>query len=289
MLEPKSEKFKRCPLNYSDLKLRLVVVLALKEGLMVSDTESIGAGFGLFEEPEDFRPPAPEPHFAKYERCKISPDSESQMKQLELRLVGSSPLWGHLLWNAGIYTARHLDENVSLVKNKSVLELGAAAGLPSLVCSLIGAKKVVCTDYPDADLLQNIQFNVDRVGEEAGDIVVEGYIWGNDYVPLQRHIGGENSKFDLIILSDLVFNHSEHHKLLKTTKDLLAEDGKALVVFSPHRPWLLNDDLQFFETAKEYGLLPTFIEMVNWEPMFEEDEETSEIRSRVYSYYLTHA
>lgn len=260
---------------------------------MVSDTESIGAGFGLFEEPESFRPPAPEPHFAEYERCQISPESESQMRKLQLRLVGSSPLWGHLLWNAGIYTARHLDENVSLVKNKTVLELGAAAGLPSLVSSLIGAKKVVCTDYPDADLLQNIRFNVDHVVPESGEvqrnIVVEGYIWGNDYLPLQKHIGGENSKFDLITLSDLVFNHTEHGKLLRTTKDLLAEDGKALVVFSPHRPKLLDDDLRFFETAKEYGLLPTFIEMVNWEPMFEEDEETSEIRSRVYAYYLTHA
>ncbi|QLL35026.1 hypothetical protein HG536_0H04020 [Torulaspora globosa] len=266
---------------------------------MVSDTESIGEGFGLFEEPEDFRPAPPEAHFAQYERDQISPDSESQIKQLQLRLVGSSPLWGHLLWNAGIYTAKHLDDNVPLVKNKTVLELGAAAGLPSLVSSLVGAKKVVCTDYPDADLLQNIQFNVDNVifrGEEVAEgsrlqrnIVVEGYIWGNDYLPLQKHIGGENSKFDLIILSDLVFNHTEHHKLLRTTKDLLADGGKALVVFSPHRPKLLDDDLRFFETAKEYGLLSTFIEMVNWKPMFEEDEETSEIRSRVYSYYLTHA
>lgn len=265
----------------------------------MSDTESIEQGFGLFAEPEDFRPPPPEAHFAQYERCQISHQSLSQKKELQLRLVGSSPLWGHLLWNAGIYTAKYLDANIELVKNKTVLELGAAAGLPSLVSSLIGAKKVVCTDYPDADLLQNIQFNVDHAvfdGEEVTEasqsqrnIVVEGYIWGNDYAPLQKHVGGESTKFDLVLLSDLVFNHTEHNKLLQTTKDLLADDGKALVVFSPHRPKLLEDDLQFFETAKEFGLKPTFIEMVYWKPMFEEDEETSEIRSRVYAYYLTHA
>lgn len=265
----------------------------------MSDSESIDQGFGLFTEPEDFLPPPPSAHFAEYERCRISPKSTSQLKQIKLRLVGSSPLWGHLLWNAGIYTAKHLDDNVELVKDKTVLELGAAAGLPSLVSSLIGAKKVVCTDYPDADLLQNIQYNVDHVvfgGEEVSEtsgskrnIVVEGYIWGNDYLPLQEHIGGQSKSFDLIILSDLVFNHTEHVKLLQTTKDLLARDGKALVVFSPHRPKLLNDDLRFFETAKEFGLEPTFIEMVNWQPMFDEDEETSEIRSRVYAHYLTHA
>lgn len=262
----------------------------------MSDTGSIDEGFGLFEEPEDFRPPPPAAHFAEYERSIVSPESKSQIGKIQLRLVGSSPLWGHLLWNAGIYTAKHLDRNTQLVKGKKVLELGAAAGLPSLVSSMIGAEKVVSTDYPDADLLQNIQYNVDHVlfeGKSVSEIsqrniVVEGYIWGNDYSPLQKHIGGTGAKFDFIILSDLVFNHTEHTKLLQTTKDLLADDGKALVVFSPHRPWLLNDDLQFFETAKEFGLKPEFIEMVNWKPMFEEDEETSEVRSRVYAHYLTH-
>lgn len=104
-----------------------------------------------------------------------------------------------------------------------------------------------------------------------------------------RKIGNNNGKFDLIILSDLVFNHTEHHKLLQTTKDLLAEKGQALVVFSPHRPKLLEKDLEFFELAKnEFHLVPQLIEMVNWKPMFDEDEETIEVRSRVYAYYLTH-
>ncbi|QLG74353.1 hypothetical protein HG535_0G02370 [Zygotorulaspora mrakii] len=258
----------------------------------MSDIESIGASGGFFEEPEDFRPPVPQAHSSEYIRTDISPESDSQLPKLQLRLVGTSPLWGHLLWNAGIYTAKHLDQHIELVKGKTVLELGAAGALPSIVAALIGAKKVVSTDYPDADLLNNIQYNVksivyDAAAIDTNRIVVEGYIWGHDYLPLQKHIGGEDSKFDLIILSDLVFNHSEHHKLLRTVKDLLASDGKALVVFSPHRPKLLGEDLQFFETCKEFDLRPEFIEMVNWRPMFDEDHETVEIRSRVYAYYLT--
>jgi nicotinamide N-methyltransferase len=41
-----------------------------------------------------------------------------------------------------------------------VLELGAGSGLPSLVCAINGAKQVVVTDYPDADLVENLRYNV---------------------------------------------------------------------------------------------------------------------------------
>ena len=58
--------------------------------------------------------------------------------------------------------SRHIEKNVSLVKDKNVLEFGAGAGLPSLVSGILGASKVVITDYPDADLVENIQFNIDH-------------------------------------------------------------------------------------------------------------------------------
>lgn len=249
----------------------------------MSDTESFNGD--MFQEPEGYLKPAAEPHFAKYERKTSKLPSE-----INLRLIGSSPLWGHLLWNAGIFTADYLDEHSEeLVKEKTILELGAAAALPSIICGLNDAKKVVCTDYPDADLISNIQYNVDHTEGLKSSVIVERYIWGADYEPILSKIRDENSnkKFDLIILSDLVFNHSEHHKLLQTSKELLEKNGKCLVVFSPHRPWLLNDDLQFFETAKEYGFKTEKIDLVQWKPMFEEDAETAEIRSRVYSFFLT--
>ncbi|SMN21259.1 similar to Saccharomyces cerevisiae YLR285W NNT1 Putative nicotinamide N-methyltransferase, has a role in rDNA silencing and in lifespan determination [Maudiozyma saulgeensis] len=245
----------------------------------MSDIESLNGA--LFEEPEDFRPPAPKEHFVTYTRDYIAPESKSQKKDIELKLVGNSPLWGHLLWNAGKYTAQHIDKHPEQIVGKSVLELGAASALPSIVAGLVGAKNVVSTDYPDADLISNIEHNCNGLD----NVNVQGYIWGNSYNEILKL--NNNEKFDFIILSDLVFNHTEHHKLLKTTRDLLKEDGRALVVFSPHRPKLLGDDLKFFDTAKDdYNFKVTKIEMVNWKPMFEEDDETIEIRSRVYAYYL---
>ena len=48
------------------------------------------------------------------------------------------------------------------MKDKTVLELGAGAGLPSLVCALNGASQTVVTDYPDPELVENLQYNIDH-------------------------------------------------------------------------------------------------------------------------------
>lgn len=246
----------------------------------MSDDE-VSLGGGLFEEPEDFRPPPLEAHFVSYER-KVSGLDPSE---ISLRLVGKSPLWGHLLWNAGKYTADYLDSHAEeLIRGKNVLELGAASALPSLICGINGAKAVVSTDYPDVDLIDNIQYNIDHCpGIE--NTVVKGYIWGNEYDPLVESIP-QGEKYDLIILADLVFNHTEHLKLLKTCKDNISKNGRCFVVFSPHRPKLLDKDLEFFDTAEQMGFRVEKENLQVWKPMFEEDDETIEIRSRVYSYFL---
>ena len=68
---------------------------------------------------------------------------------------------GHLLWNAGRTVSEYLEENrKTLVEGKAILELGAGAGLPSLVCALNGAATVVTSDYPDSELVDNLKHNI---------------------------------------------------------------------------------------------------------------------------------
>ncbi|GMG39246.1 unnamed protein product [Ambrosiozyma monospora] len=112
-------------------------------------------------------------------------------------------------------------------------------------------------------------------------------------------------KFDLIILSDVIFNHSEHYKLLQTCKDLIQplrtnetktktkiqrSGGQILVAFSPHRPKLFDADMDFFNKAasNEFKFDVEFVELTMWEPLFKDDldESTKELRSRVYFYVL---
>lgn len=166
---------------------------------------------------------------------------------------------GHLLWNASRITAHYLEKHAEdLVRGRQVLELGAGAGLPSIVCALESAQNVVVTDYPDAELIENLEINIkDCLDPQFSNIMAEGYIWGKSPGALIAHLGSpEKAGFDLLILADLLFNHSEHAKLVYTIQFTLKRraDARALVFFTPHRPWLFEKDLAFFDLAREGGL-----------------------------------
>eukprot|EP01101_Sappina_pedata_P009840 TRINITY_DN590_c0_g1_i1.p2 TRINITY_DN590_c0_g1~~TRINITY_DN590_c0_g1_i1.p2 ORF type:complete len:252 (-),score=91.23 TRINITY_DN590_c0_g1_i1:65-820(-) len=231
----------------------------------------------LFTVPRSYFPPEPEPTFAKfspYEGC-----------ELNLRLVGKHSLWGHLIWNASKVMCEILTQTP--LKGKKTLELGAGGALPSLVAALQGASRVVVTDYPDKPLIENIQYNVDTniPAEILPNIQVAGYIWGKELEFLQS----ADEKFDYILLSDLVFNHSQHQSLIKTCVDCLTQDGKIFVSFTHHRPQFVKEDLQFFDVAaaEPFSLKVEKLFEKNTGPMFEEDEETRLIRSFVHFYVIT--
>lgn len=105
----------------------------------------------------------------------------------------------------------------------------------------------------------------------------EGYLWGAPVEEVTKHL--LNAKhFDVLILADLLFNHSEHGKLIKTVQMTLKKspDARAYVFFTPYRPWLYEKDLAFFELAKESGFTVTkTFEKVMEKVMFEEDPGVS--------------
>ncbi|CAH7681673.1 hypothetical protein PPACK8108_LOCUS14309 [Phakopsora pachyrhizi] len=196
----------------------------------------------IFQEPESFRPPSPEPKVLKHQT--ISGNI------LNIRLVGGHPLWGHVLYPASIVLSNYVEKNLNLI-NLNILELGAGGGLPGLVCALSGAKLVVSTDFPDPDLIKNLEWNADHNLSETmrGRLKVEGLKWGStDLSSIFRYIHDQPMKklelnhqkvrigFDVIILSDLVFNHSEHASLLSTCESCL----RHIKSQSSDEPFMLN-------------------------------------------------
>ncbi|GME76014.1 unnamed protein product [Ambrosiozyma monospora] len=294
----------------------------------------------MFHDPQDDQESKPKPgHITTYTPITSSLGLPTTIK---INLIHSSPLYGHILTHACLYTAHYLEKHAStIVQDKTVLEVGAGGALPSVLCCLLGAKMVVCSDYPDYELVQNLKYNLNElngVSRDKGRGV--GYIWGNPYDVLLNALncvddedendekengsgsgnggkvvvvkegngvrvdGERREKFDLIILSDVIFNHSEHYKLLQTCKDLIQplrsdaktkvkvprSGGQILVAFSPHRPKLFNADMDFFTKAAsdQFKFDVEFVELTMWEPLFKDDmdEGTRELRSRVYFYVL---
>ncbi|EPQ53373.1 hypothetical protein GLOTRDRAFT_117322 [Gloeophyllum trabeum ATCC 11539] len=239
------------------------------------------------------RPPTPPATTAIYTRENEDIDDDD-WHEVHIRLVGSHPLWGHYLWNASRAFAAFLDQNPALYRGRCVLELGAGGGLPGLVAALNGAHKAVLTDYPDKELLENLESNVKtNIPESAGRVVVQGYIWGQPVEPLLAHAGGAG--FDLIILSDLVFNHSQHDALLTTCERALSDSPSpdnppcVLVFYTHHRPQYAARDLAFFARARARGWACAEVLTRRYPPMFPEDPGEEEVRATVHGWRLARA
>lgn len=189
-----------------------------------------------------------------------------------LDLAERHSLWGHMVWNAGRATARHIEANRGLVEGKYVVELGAGAGLPSMVAALEGAALVCATDYPDEDLLAALERNAALNGVSRS-VAVRGFKWGSDLGPLLALTAGGRG-YDLVLLCDVVFNHMCHRALLVSCRGLLVGGGEVLVSFSHHRPSLADKDLDFLRMAREeFGFRVELCEEFSMDAMRYNDED----------------
>jgi len=229
----------------------------------------------LFHEAEDLsalQPAGPSHHFTNIER-------PSDLGSIKLRMVTRHALWGDHLWNAGQWLATHFDLHPELVHGKSVVELGAGAGLPSVISALCGARLTVVTDYPDPELVENLQWNLDInvEGDAHKRSHSRGFLWGASVHELLTLNGCQ--KYDVLILCDLLFNHSEHQKLIKSCQELLAIDGLIWCVYTHYLPDRIQKDLRFLELSAEAGFQVEHVGKHRFEHLiFENDKGDPEVR-----------
>ncbi|KAF6221278.1 hypothetical protein HO133_002133 [Letharia lupina] len=249
----------------------------------MSSDEDDNLNNAMFQEPDDyFQPEEPYTH---------TDYTLLSGQKLRLRLVGHNPLWGHYLWNGSQVLSTYLQQHApTLAHGKTILELGAGAGLPSLVAAILGAQKVVVTDYPDAELIDNLAQNIatcSLLPQPATTVAAEGYLWGSSTESVLAHLPLSHQRFDVLLLADLLFNHSCHNALVSTIVHTLARtaDARALVFFTPYRPWLLEKDMAFFDLCRDKGLeVDKVVEEVMEKVMFEKDEGDELLRRTVFGY-----
>lgn len=160
------------------------------------------------------------------------------------------------------------------------------------MAAILGARRVVVTDYPDADLINNLAYNIDTcslIPQPTTTIAAEGYLWGFPTDPLVSHLAVPSQRFDTLLLADLLFNHHCHKALVSTIFEALAHtpDARAVVFFTPYRPWLLEKDMAFFDLCREKGLaVQKVAEEVMDKVMFEDDKGDELLRRTIFGYEL---
>ena len=150
---------------------------------------------------------------------------------------------------------------------------------------------MVVTDYPDPELISNLRHNIEHCfpHEDSSRIVAEGFSWGSESGRLKTHLPPDTDGFDVLILADILFNHSVHEKLVTTVRDCLKKsaDSVALVFFTPYRPWLLDKDLNFFHLARSTGFMVRKVsEQVMDRVMFDNDPGDEMLRRTVFGYQV---
>jgi predicted nicotinamide N-methyase len=120
---------------------------------------------------------------------------------------------GMAVWLGSEIMANYLVKNAELIRNRSVLELGAGLGLAGIVSHRLLASKVVVTDGDTVVLNDYLQFNATRNqnSSRATELQTSQLIWGNqgrasdsEENPLNQ-FRKEYDLFDVVISCDCTY------------------------------------------------------------------------------------
>jgi len=135
------------------------------------------------------------------------------------------------IWASSRFLADNLDylglpAHLSRGGRVKVLELGAAAGLPSIVIARrYPALSVVVSDYPDVELIRTLTENVAENGVTANCRAV-AYGWGSDPADL---FSPDNEKFDVVIAADTLWNPEFHGLFIEALQLTLKKSPRSRI------------------------------------------------------------
>lgn len=225
-------------------------------------------------------------------------------KPIELQIANidasNTKLFAHHIWKAAILLGKFLSGEMKAeeLEGIRVLELGSAAGIPSIICSLRGAR-VTASDYPDQNLIKTLKKNLEQNGFSIHKPRVIGHIWGERGDELISKTGEALQQFDLIMLSDTLWMANQHDNLLNDLRILLAPNGRILGAAGLHTGFRVFDS--FFRLAEKYQFdwtrkvyrIPLgngFNEDVEWEEDSDENviDEPVERQRWLYKFEMFH-
>lgn len=154
--------------------------------------------------------------------------------------AGNWSLHASSIWASSIYLADHIQDLHIAQYSKSsgrpqtrVLELGAGAGLPSiLVAKLHENVSVVVSDYPDDEIIKALVTNIDENNVSSRCRAIP-YAWDSDTSVFRDPDADSGSEagniFDIVIAADTLWNSGLHALFLRALQKTLRRSADARV------------------------------------------------------------
>jgi predicted nicotinamide N-methyase len=160
---------------------------------------------------------------------------------LEARnLVAAAGTTGLRTWEAALHLGNYLCANShSLVKGKSILELGAGTGYVSILCAEhLGASHVLATDGSD-DVVSSLSTNFYLNNlQDSSKIEGKELKWGHALIGAEHPEWNGGRKIDLVLGADLTYDGSGIPALVSTFRDLfhLYPEVKIIIAATVRNP-----------------------------------------------------
>ncbi|KAL1726233.1 putative methyltransferase-domain-containing protein [Schizophyllum commune] len=136
------------------------------------------------------------------------------------------------IWTSAVYLADHIEE-IDIPPKASVLELGAGAGLPSIVLAALHPHaSVTISDYPDQQVLSTLQQNIES-NHVSSHCRAAGYAWGTDPAPVLRYAP---DGYDIVLAADTLWNPTLRGSFIASVESTLgqADHARAYLVAGLH-------------------------------------------------------